>query len=267
MVSICLTWFASIWTSLMTDSIVFRAVSVFWTRFAASITGSWQLVPTGAATTASATPIPANASPWAARARPSLIAELTGQRSRAPSPTTHRKIVPSVQTIRASVAISISSPPCEPVPGLSGAVEASPTKPLGRPPASVAGHQLVHRKDGLTASHPREAQGHRAEPEADQAPTERRRVVVLALGDRHREQVDLAAVEPDPLVEPSHLLALGLRVRQEDLGRARFENDAATGRPDHVGQALADEHHGRVLLPERPEPLLDLLAEDAVERN
>src|SRR5216684_976224 len=208
MVSICLTWFASIWTSLMTDSIVFRAVSVFWARFAASITGSWPLVPTGVATTASATPIPANASPWAPRARPILIAELTASRSRAPSPTTHRKILPSVQTIRASVAISIGSPPCQPIPGLGGGVEASATKPLGRPPASVAGHQLVHRQDGLTASHPREAQG--------------------------------------------------LRVRQEDPGRAGLEDDVATGRADDVGQALADEDHGRVLLPERPEPLLDL---------
>src|SRR5207302_9536060 len=122
------------------------------------------------------------ASPWATRARPILIAELAGRRSRAPSPTTHRKVFPSVQTIRASVAISISSPPCEPVPGLSGAVEASATEPLGRPPASMPRHQLVHRQDGLTASHPREAQSYRAEPEADQAPAERRCVVVLALG-------------------------------------------------------------------------------------
>src|SRR5205807_4086405 len=32
-------------------------------------------------------------------------------------------------------------------------------------------------------------------------------------------------------------------------------------------RALAAEHPGRVLLPERPEPLLDLLPEDAVERG
>src|SRR5205809_1377286 len=152
-------------------------------------------------------------------------------------------------------------------PGFRGSGEPTRVQPLGRPSGPVGGHESVDTDDRFSARHPHEAQRYWPEAEADEAPTERRGVVVLALGDGRREHPDLAAVEPDALVEPPHLLVLGLGVREEDLGRTRLENDVPPGGSDHVGEALADEDHGGVLLPKRAEPLLDLLAEHGVQRG
>ena len=129
----------------------------------------------------------------------------------------------------------------------------------------MAGHQLVHGHHGLAPGHSDEAQGHGAQVEADQAPPEGGHVVVLPLGDGHRQHPRLPAVEADALVEPTHLLALRLGVRQEDLRRARLQDEVAPHRTDHVCQALTDEDHGRILLAERPEPLLELLPEQGVQ--
>src|SRR5438034_862325 len=98
-------------------------------------------------------------------------------------------------------------------PGFRGSGEPTRVQPLGRPSRPVGGHESVDTDDRFSARHPHEAQRYWPEAEADEAPAERRGVVVLALGDGHREHLDLAAVEPDALVEPPHLLVLRLRIR------------------------------------------------------
>src|SRR5437016_5887164 len=152
-------------------------------------------------------------------------------------------------------------------PGFRGSGEPTRVQPLGRPSRPVGGHESVDTDDRFSARHPNEAQCYWPEAQADEAPAERRGVVVLALGDGHREHLDLAAVKPDALVEQPDLLALGLGVRQKDLSWTRLENDVPPDGPHHVREALADEDHGGVLLPERPEPLFDLLTEQGIERG
>src|SRR6266550_1160595 len=77
-------------------------------------------------------------------------------------------------------------------PGFRGAGEPTCVQPLSRPRRSVGGHEPVHTDDRFTARHPNEAQRDRPEAEADEPPAERRGVVVLALGNRRREHLDLA---------------------------------------------------------------------------
>src|SRR2546427_1280938 len=96
-------------------------------------------------------------------------------------------------------------------PGFRGAGEPARAQPLRGPSRRVGGHEAVDTDDRFTTRHPDEAQCHRPEAGADEPPAEWRGVVVLALGDGGREHPDLAAVEPDALVEPPHLLVLGLR--------------------------------------------------------
>src|SRR3989454_3483312 len=90
-------------------------------------------------------------------------------------------------------------------PGFRGAAEATRVQPLRRPRRPVGGDESVDTDDRFTPRHPHEAQRYWPEAEADEAPAEGCGVVVLALGNGCREHLDLAAVEPNALVEPPHL--------------------------------------------------------------
>ena len=109
-----------------------------------------------------------------------------------------------------------------------------------------------------------EAQRLGSEAQVEHASAELGDVVVVALGDRVSDELDLRLVEAELPVELARLAAASLRVRQEDLRAARLEQEIALGRVEDVGQALAHEDDRAVALAQNPEPLLDLRGEDRV---
>src|SRR5215510_9391414 len=113
-------------------------------------------------------------------------------------------------------------------------------------------HLLVDLDDGLPPRHSNKAQSNRAQPEADEPPSQGGQYVILPLRQCRRQDLDLPAIETDALVEPADVVALSLRVREEDLGWAGLQNDVAPRRVHHVCDALAHEDYRGILLAQRP---------------
>ena len=78
------------------------------------------------------------------------------------------------------------------------------------------------------------------------------------------EDLDLARVEAEALVDAACLRLQRAVVGQEDAGRAALDQRRRDGRALDVGQRLGGEHHGDVLLAQRLEPLADARGEQRV---
>ena len=109
-----------------------------------------------------------------------------------------------------------------------------------------------------------EREGHGTEAQLEQAVAARRLGVVVAFRRRRAEDLDLARIEPEALVD-----ALGLRLQrpvvgQEDARRAALDQGRRDGRALDVGERLGGEHHGHVLLAQGLQPLADAGREQRV---
>src|SRR3989475_3010159 len=128
-------------------------------------------------------------------------------------------------------------------------------------------HLLVDWADTTPPRHSDEAEGYRPEPQADEPPSQRGHYVILPLRKSARQDLELPAVQTDPFVKPTDVVALGLGIRQEDLRRTGLEDDVATRGVHDVRHALAHENHRGVLLPQSPEPALHRVPKKRVERR
>ena len=118
-------------------------------------------------------------------------------------------------------------------------------------------HVLVDLDDSFPPRHSDEAEGYRPQPEADEPPSQRGQYVILPLWKGGRQDLELPAIQADPLVEPADVVTLRLGIRKENLRRTGLEDDVATRRVHHVRHALADEDHRGILLPQSPQPALN----------
>src|SRR5260370_1129961 len=92
--------------------------------------------------------------------------------------------------------------------------------------------------------------------EAEQAPPERRYVVVVLLGRGRRDHFNLRIGEPEFAVEFRRLWITRLGVGQIKLGRAGLQNHVADWAVGNIRQALRGQHHRRVLLAAGAQPPL-----------
>mgnify|MGYP001488885894 CR=1 FL=1 len=89
-------------------------------------------------------------------------------------------------------------------------------------------------------------------------------VVVVALGLRGGDDLDLPAVEPETLIDRANLRLGRLRVRQEDAACAALDDGRRDRRTVDIAKALGGENDRGVLLPERLQPLAELTGEALV---
>ena len=109
-----------------------------------------------------------------------------------------------------------------------------------------------------------ERERHRTEPQLEQAVAARGLGVVVALWRRRAQDLDLARVETETLVDRARLRLERAIVGQKDAGRTAFDQRRRDRRAFDVGQRLGREHHGDVLLPQRLEPFADAGGEQRV---
>ena len=131
-----------------------------------------------------------------------------------------------------------------------------------RPPRHAVDELLVVGRGGAA-----QGQRHRAEAQLEQAVAARGLGVVVALGRGVREDLDLARVEAEALVDALRLRLERAVVGQEDARRAALDQRRRDGRALDVGQRLGGEHHRDVLLAQRLEPLADAGGEQRRRRG
>src|SRR5260370_23369173 len=140
-------------------------------------------------------------------------------------------------------------------------------KRLERPAIAVlAYHAAGGENIGLRASAD-ERQSGRAERELEQAPSERRYIIVVTLGRCLRDNLDLPIGQPEAPVHIARRGILRFRVRKVKLGWTRLENHVAMRGVGDLCEALRRQHHGGVLLTQGPQPLLDFCAERAIGQH
>src|SRR3990167_6918671 len=96
------------------------------------------------------------------------------------------------------------------------------------------------------------------QPQLEEAVSAPRLAVVVALRRGPAQYLDLASVEPEPLIDGRDLRLGGTLVRKEDSRRAAFDDGRRDAAGLDIGQALRREHDARVLLPQGLEPFAEL---------
>ena len=139
---------------------------------------------------------------------------------------------------------------------------AKPNTTFGRPDRAEVCRELAREPSILDPRHADEGERQRAEDQIEEPAAVRRDGVVVALRYSRRDELDLAQREAEASVLRLAVPRLRLGVREEDLRRARLEQERAERRGIDLGEALAREDERRVALAEHPEPLLDLRRED-----
>src|SRR4029077_3779010 len=99
--------------------------------------------------------------------------------------------------------------------------------------------------------------------EIEESATEWGHVIIFALWLCLGDASDLSRCKSKCFVGGTHSWALSLRVRQENLCRARLDDRVGEARIEDVGGTLRGEDDGGVLLPHRLEPFADLVLEEA----
>ena len=141
---------------------------------------------------------------------------------------------------------------------------------MAQPGAREAGHAGVQQDAAknfingalvLRRGSAREGQRRRPQVEVEHAVAEAGLVVVVALGLRGGDDLDLPAVEAEALVDRPDLRLGRLRVRQEDAARAAFDDGRRDARILNVRERLRSEDDADVLLAQRLEPLADACRE------
>ena len=143
-------------------------------------------------------------------------------------------------------------------------VQSVGAEPLDGPAFAVLLDHSPCGEDVVLGARADEGEGGGAERELEQPPSERRDVIVVALGRGLGDDLDLAIGESEALVHLAARGVLRLGIGQIELGWAGLEDYVAMRRVGDLAEALGREHDGRVFLAQRAQPLLDLRAEDAV---
>src|SRR3546814_17859656 len=86
----------------------------------------------------------------------------------------------------------------------------------------------------------------------------------MPLGRGARDQLDLAAVEPESRIDVAALRLHRTIVRQEDALRTAFDDGRRARRPGDIGEALSREQHGYIILPPHLQPFPDARGEERV---
>src|SRR5262245_49803341 len=107
-------------------------------------------------------------------------------------------------------------------------------------------HLLVDLDDSFPPRHSHEAESYRPQPKADEPPSQRGQYVILPLRKGGRQDLQLTAVQTDPFVEPAHMVAFGLGIREEDLRRTGLKDDVTSRGVHDIRHALTHEDHCRV---------------------
>lgn len=129
--------------------------------------------------------------------------------------------------------------------------------------AGVQQH-AIHVALVLRRGSAREGQRRQSQVEVEQAVAEAGLVVVVALGLRGGDDLDLPPVEAEALVDRANLRLGRLRVRQEDAACAAFDDRGRDARILDVRKRLRGEDDADVLLAQRLEPLADARREHRV---
>ena len=109
-----------------------------------------------------------------------------------------------------------------------------------------------------------ERERHFAEPQLEQPVSAPRLAIVVALGRRPGEDLDLAVVEAEAPVDRGDLRLDRPLVGQEQSRRAALDDRGRNGGAVDVARALRGEDDGSVLLSERLQPLAELAGETFV---
>src|SRR5690606_38305238 len=119
---------------------------------------------------------------------------------------------------------------------------------MAQPCAREAGHAGIQQDAVdvtlvLLGGSPRKGERGWPQVKIEQAISQARLVVVVALRLSGRDNLDLSAVQAEALVDRANLRFGRLRVRQEDATCAAFDNGRRNARILDVGQALRSEDH------------------------
>src|SRR3546814_8864157 len=107
----------------------------------------------------------------------------------------------------------------------------------------------------------REGERNRPETEVEQSVAERRLAVIVALGRSARDDLDLAIIESEALIDAGDLRPERALVGEEQPRRAALDDGGRDRWALDVGEALRCEDEAGVLLPQRLQPFLELPAE------
>ena len=133
-------------------------------------------------------------------------------------------------------------------------------KPVGSPSARQRSIEALIVGRGGAAQRQRD----RPEPQLEQPVAARGLGVVVALRRGDAQDLDLARIETEALVDRARLRLQRAVVGQEDARRTAFDQRRGDGRALDVGQRLGGEHDGDVLLAQRLQPLADAGREQRV---
>ena len=143
-------------------------------------------------------------------------------------------------------------------------------EPFGFKPPSGEGFRLVgidepiHQPLIVGRAGAAEGQGDRTEGEREEAVSSWAHHVVVALGCGRGEQIDLALVQAEALIEGLHHRLMGALVGQKNLLRAAVDQRRGNGALLDIREALGGKEDADILFPERLQPGLDLRCEKAV---
>ena len=109
-----------------------------------------------------------------------------------------------------------------------------------------------------------EGERHFGEAELEQPVAAARLAVVVALGRRAAQDLDLPVVQAEAAVDRGDLRLERPLVGQEQPGRAALDDGRRDGAAVDVGQRLGGEDDGRVLLAQRLQPFAELAGKPAI---
>ena len=121
--------------------------------------------------------------------------------------------------------------------------------------------QFIDVFEVLLAGRPGKGERDRSERHVEQAPPFGRCDVIFALRDRGRDNLDLAVVEADALIEFAGAGLARRAIWQADFCRAAFLQDIDDAGLFGIRDRLGGEHHGAIGLAEHLQPFPDLVAE------
>ena len=106
-----------------------------------------------------------------------------------------------------------------------------------------------------------------AKPQFEQPVAAPRLAIIIALGSRPAQYLDLALIESEALIHPRDLRLGRPLVREKYAGRAALDDRGRDARPFDVGKALGREDHARILLAQRLQPFAQLRGEGGAVEN